>query len=413
MSSASFRLESFRPWNPFRDKAQPVRDSPDIYRYPSPVSITTTPSHSDSSDSASKSQKNHSHKPERHPLPARPPVEVCLDGGPHSDPQTSRREPAELGRTASADIYRGNFDSDEILQSEGLSAAEDVDSAMISADIRLGAEHQSLGVESGDLEPAAIPGQHPQARDSGNQTQTGSVPGNEAIVPAILNDHDFPDAEQIQATEDITGITTRPNQRSSNCTRSLSKDSTLQRRRRNAKGTVDLDRQSSKIRKPAGAGNTNTTRGSGRSNKGPRRRKSVLFPDVRAQFLALPVEDRLQFLSWLFEGALPHCTSTRANTDVASMSRCISSQDADISNDCDQSLNTDLVDEQHPHTRKGLPFSMEESRLLVDLREEQRLSWSEATRRFGQKFPGRSKGSIQVYWSTTLKKQRQSLLEAT
>lgn len=80
---------------------------------------------------------------------------------------------------------------------------------MLSADFRLGAE--PLRVESGDLEPTTVAGQHPQARDSGNQTQTGSVPGNEAIDPAILNDHDFPDAEQIQATEDITGITTRPN----------------------------------------------------------------------------------------------------------------------------------------------------------------------------------------------------------
>lgn len=88
-----------------------------------------------------------------------------------------------MGRTTSADIYRGTFDSDEILQSQDLSAAEDVDSPMISADIRLGTEHQSLRVESGDLEPVAIAGQSPQAVDSGNQTQTGSVLGNEAIEP--------------------------------------------------------------------------------------------------------------------------------------------------------------------------------------------------------------------------------------
>jgi hypothetical protein len=130
--------------------------------------------------------------------------------------------------------------------------------------------------------------------------------------------------------------------------------------------------------------------------------------------LALPVEDRLQFLSWLFEGALSHCISTRANTDVASLSGCISSQDVDISYDCDQpSPNTSLIDGQHPPTRKGLPFSVEESRLLVELREEQKLTWPEVTRRFAQNFPGRTKGSLQVYWSTTLKKQRQSLAETT
>ncbi|CDM35129.1 unnamed protein product [Penicillium roqueforti FM164] len=41
------------------------------------------------------------------------------------------------------------------------------------------------------------------------------------------------------------------------------------------------------------------------------------------------------------------------------------------------------------------------------------LAWSEVTRQFAQKFAGRSKGSIQVYWSTTLKKQRRSLADAT
>lgn len=56
--------------------------------------------------------------------------------------------------------------------------------------------------------------------------------------------------------------------------------------------------------------------GAGRSNKGSHRRSSVSFPIVRAQFSALPVEDRLEFLSWLFEGALSHCISTPLSTDA-------------------------------------------------------------------------------------------------
>ncbi|KAJ5588022.1 hypothetical protein N7537_010700 [Penicillium hordei] len=43
MSSTNFRLESFRPWNTFQDKAQPLRDPPGTSRYPSPISISTTP----------------------------------------------------------------------------------------------------------------------------------------------------------------------------------------------------------------------------------------------------------------------------------------------------------------------------------------------------------------------------------
>ncbi|KAJ5317417.1 hypothetical protein N7508_001925, partial [Penicillium antarcticum] len=95
-----------------------------------------------------------------------------------------------------------------------------------------------------------------------------------------------------------------------------------------------------------------------RSNQGPYRSSSVSFTTIRAQFSALPVEDRLEFL-------------------------------------------------------KGLLFSVEEIALLVKLREKQNLTWPEVTRQFAQKFAGRSKGSIQVYWSTTLKKQRQALADAT
>jgi hypothetical protein len=150
--------------------------------------------------------------------------------------------------------------------------------------------------------------------------------------------------------------------------------------------------------------------GAGRSTKGPGRHKRVAFPAICAQFSALPVEDRLQFLSWLFEGALSHCVSTRASTDTVSVSRCISSQDVDTSCDCHRlASSTELVDAQP--TRKGLPWSMEENCLLVHLREEQNLAWSEVTRLFAQKFPGRSKGSLQVYWSTTLKKKRLSLAD--
>lgn len=198
------------------------------------------------------------------------------------------------------------------------------------------------------------------------------------------------------------------------CSHFLNQDPPLQCRRQNAKGAADPDRQSSKINKRSSAGKRYSKNSAGRSNKGPRRRNSVSFPTVRAQFSALPVEDRLQFLSWLFEGALSHCIPTPLITD-ATVSRCISSQDSDVAYDCDQpGSNTELVDAQHtPCTRKGLRLSVEGDSLLVKLREEQNLAWSEVTKLFAQKFPGRSKGSIQVYWSTTLKKQRRSLADAT
>lgn len=54
--------------------------------------------------------------------------------------------------------------------------------------------------------------------------QTGDLPGNETIDPAILKDYDFSDAEQIQAAENITGIATNSNECPSNYSRFLNRD---------------------------------------------------------------------------------------------------------------------------------------------------------------------------------------------
>jgi hypothetical protein len=58
-----------------------------------------------------------------------------------------------------------------------------------------------------------------------------------------------------------------------------------------------------------------------------------------------------------------------------------------------------------------LSWSDEEADLLVKLREEEILSLPEVTERFGQKFPGRSQGSLQVYWSTKLGKRHLSTIQ--
>lgn len=77
-------------------------------------------------------------------------------------------------------------------------------------------------------------------------------------------------------------------------------------------------------------------------------------------------------------------------------------------------LGADIADAQNAlSTRKHRPWSVEEDRLLVKLREEQGLAWSEVTWHFAQKFPGRSKGSIQVYYGTTLKKERATWMSDT
>ncbi|KAI1829071.1 hypothetical protein DTO027I6_10004 [Penicillium roqueforti] len=402
MSSTNFRLESFRPWNPFQDKDQPLRDPPGICRYPSPVSITTTPPSSNSSDYGSKSQKIHFHKPERHPLPARPPTEVCLDGLDSEAPPT-RQESEGLGQTLSAVSDPEPLNFENILQPQSIVGADDVASTSFADDIHWETEHQFLDLGLDDSDPVDFTRQHPQSVDLRIPTQNGELLNFETVDPAILNDHAYPVAEQAQTTMGIARIATHPEECPTESIRSRTKVSSLQRRR-NSKGMMDSACQPSKIKKGSGTTKRHTRIGSTRPKKSSGR-QSISFPTVRAQFSALSVEDRLQFLSWLFEGALTHCASAPSSAAVASPSN---QYDDRTDNRGHTSFNTEVTDAQHASSRKGLKWSVEEDHLLRKLRDEQNLAWSEVVKQFSREFPGRSEGSIQVYYSTTLKKRRPS-----
>ena len=265
------------------------------------VSMTATPP---LSNPVSKSQKSHSYKPGQHPLPARPPLEICSDSGLLSDLHTTRHEPEDLCRTTSSP-HAETFDSEDILQLQDIPGTGNVDFATMPDNICLGAMHRSPGFGSCDLEPAVIAGQHPQAVDSGNPTQTGELPGIETIDPATLNDHAFPGGEQTQATENITGIATCPDRCLLGCSHSPNQYPPLQSRRQNARGTAVPGHQT-RIHKRSSAGKRYPRNGADRPTKGPHCRSSISFLTVRDQFSALPIEDRLEFLSWLFEGALSH-----------------------------------------------------------------------------------------------------------
>ncbi|KOC16086.1 hypothetical protein AFLA70_125g002351 [Aspergillus flavus AF70] len=247
MSNANFRLESSRPWNPFQDKAHTPQDSLGIHRYPSPISIAATPPPSNLSDPALKSPEFHSNKSERHPLPARPPVEVCLDGGLHSVVQTTLHKPEDLARAASASPRAETFDPDGILQVHDLPDSEDLGSATITGNICLGAERRSTGFGPRDLELAVIAAKHPQGLDSGNHILTRALQDFETIDPVILNDHAFPGGGQIQATEIITGIAECPGKCPSECSGFPGQDSPLKCRQHHAERTESPGRQFSKL----------------------------------------------------------------------------------------------------------------------------------------------------------------------
>lgn len=116
------------------------------------------------------------------------------------------------------------------------------------------------------------------------------------------------------------------------------------------------------------------------------------FSSLRSNFMSVSVDERLQFLSWLFEAALPRCISqsdSEAPERIAQPARHLTQ-------------STDSA-EPHGNSRKGMPYSSEEMDLLLRLRRDEKRTWPEVTRIFSDQFPGRSQGSIQVFWSLKLK----------
>ena len=98
------------------------------------------------------------------------------------------------------------------------------------------------------------------------------------------------------------------------------------------------------------------------------------FTSLIAQFSAFSVQERLQFLSWLFEGALSH--STPSSTIDESAARCMPRQGGISTN---RSIVGGVNAKRIHSSRNRLPLSIEQDRLLVQLREEESFSWSEVT----------------------------------
>ncbi|KAF7712899.1 SANT/Myb domain-containing protein [Penicillium ucsense] len=362
MSSASYRFESFRPWKLPQDKGQPLRDRLGVSRYPSPVSLSATPSPSNLSNPISQGQEIYAPRPERHPLPVRPPAEVCFNSGPQPNAQITRHEPDMLELPSPKDRGPESFDFEDSLYFGGPPRSGDGESAMIFEQIVPDLEHQSLDFDS-----------------------NGTFPRNPTIDPAILDDHNSRDFEQAQTTETTPVAAAISGRMSVEHSRSPVRNSHRHSRRHSPGRSVKAGRLPAKISKVSVVIDNRPK--SRASQFTPELGcKNVSFPTLRAQFSALSVEERLHFLSWLFEGALSHCLHPPPRREKVSTSR---SQHAGESAQAGEIGCA-------PPSRKGLSWSEEEIRLLVKLREEENLAWSEVTEQFSQKFPGRTQGSIQV-----------------
>ena len=125
------------------------------------------------------------------------------------------------------------------------------------------------------------------------------------------------------------------------------------------------------------------------------------FP-LCSHFMSAPLDNCLQFLSWLFKGALPHCMSSSSPT---------ASEERDVLATSCSSTSHEIGWNQRDRrkawggSRKNMPWSMEEASLLLKLRKEESQSWSEVARLFSEHYPGRTLGVIQVHWSMILNKK--------
>ncbi|KAL4935021.1 hypothetical protein BDV06DRAFT_234787 [Aspergillus oleicola] len=143
-------------------------------------------------------------------------------------------------------------------------------------------------------------------------------------------------------------------------------------------------------------------KGACKRSRAPSRGNS--FTALYSYFVLLPTNKRLQFLSWLFEGALPCCMSDFSPTvrkagDVRKTS-CLS-----LSSSYGIKQDQHNCGEGKGSLRKSKKWSSKEANLLLELRGDGKRPWTEVTRLFSEQYPGRSPGAIQVYWSTTLSKK--------
>ncbi|KAJ5974741.1 hypothetical protein N7481_008448 [Penicillium waksmanii] len=397
MSNESFRLESFRPWNP-HEKPRSQQGPLDLRRYPSPVSLNATPSPKNSKDSMLHSQIPHAPEPERHPLPVRPPMEVCVDGAPQSVVQNIRQPDLE-GQMSPANQDSDNLDLKEIMHLQNLPSSGHIDDLIFnSVD-----EHfeQRTHIGSSDLEPSFTPDQVSQSM----AFQISTPPGMEnfasdlTIDPAMLEEDYCRVGEQQDTTEIAPPCTSRQAGLPVDNCPSTKDDSSPYGRRCHSPTASDPSRRSSKIQKVSVVIDNRQQKNQEKSNRRPGHQKASLSTII-AQFSALPVEDRLQFLSWLFEGALSRCLPRPG--EVNTKSRTMPSDDV-------SSTRTQNASPGSCSSRKRLRYSAEENRLLIQLKEVEGLPWREVIRRFDDNFPGRrSPQSIQVHWSAKLSKKRSS-----
>lgn len=385
-----FSLESFRPWKPLQDSSLRQEEHLPSHRYPSPVSLGAPPSPSNKNKLGIDSQVPSTSKPERHPLPVRPPIEVCVDGGSQSVDQATR-QPESADQTSPVDQNSGNLDFEDIFDSGSLLGSGQIGD-IISSSIDDNLE-QPINIESCDQTFFCGRDPMPQFMTSASAASSGlgDSTSGQTVDPSTLEAHDFRDCERQHASQIAPASPARAEVYQKSGSPSSEYDASCRGRQQNSPRVIKPSRRSSRVQKVSVVIDNRPKNRIERSTRGPDLYKGSLST-MRAHFSALTAEDRLEFLSWLFESALTHCVpcpreglSTLPNPDFASSM-------------------TKRASPGPCSSRKHQRYSAEEDRLLIQLKGEG-FAWREINRRFGEHFPGRNAVSIQTYWSTKLSKQ--------
>lgn len=474
MANTTFRIENFRAWDPFHDKQQHSRRNEDICRYPSPVSVAAVGPQVSRDQTPAMLPENPDHM-QRHPLPARPPMEVCLNekSSPNSQPSQ--------GETQTSPVVSFGDDFNDTMQISSSKSPIWIQKDPVDLNIDPAITHGSLGSDySEEMDEAAV------FQDSSKATSPFSV-GSQCLGVNMISQTSKNETELLATSHhEKRRSTKRPNPQ--------------KKKARN--GYRQLP-------------NEEAYRSS---------HQGCSFATVRSQFLCMPAGDRLQFLSWLFQGAVSHCVPS-TDTGFPELSSVGFSLDTDVmQDDCQRVAGPESTGAEHlpfnhvgmgqahekppsgstecefmglddkeyeiekilrhrqnangstsylvrwkgyeqveatwvpyvsvrdtaalddyemhfaptrspnvprnknciskpttrsnvfgnnsssssriskPHEKKAsrrrLSWTTEEARLIAHLRVELGLPWSQVYNRFSNEFPGRSQGSIQVFWST-------------
>lgn len=119
--------------------------------------------------------------------------------------------------------------------------------------------------------------------------------------------------------------------------------------------------------------------------------KKNSFSTLCSHFISASLDDHLQFLSWLFESALPQCMSSSSSTTCEKRDTLTTSHLSTL-HEVEQNRRDCRKAQQGLGKKK--PWSTEEAGLLLNLKKDKSRSWSEVARLFSEHYPGRSPGAI-------------------